>query len=257
MEYEDRLTVATPEGVELELALAGLGSRFIAGGIDLTLKLLLIAALAALLLGVDALLAGDTGGGGDDSGSATLGVAIFLVAVFLITFFYDVLFETLGRGRTPGKRWTGLRVVRGEGHPVGVRTSVVRNVVRLVDGPATGYLVGLVSILVTRRHQRLGDLAAGTFVVRERQGVATPSMPAQILHPQDPAAAWDVTGVSAEDLATVRQFLARRGSLTPSARAHLGRELSQRLRPRVGGAATEGDPEAFLERLVAAKGSRG
>src|SRR5918992_2186205 len=118
--FDDTVAIATPEGVEVELTLAGIGSRFIAGAIDFVIQIVVIVSLG--------LITRPAGGAG---------AAIFSSAAFAMIFFYDVLFETLGRGRTPGKRWTGLRVVRGEGHPVGLRTSVVRNVVRLVDGPAS------------------------------------------------------------------------------------------------------------------------
>ena len=93
--YDDRLAIATPEGVEVELTLADIGSRFIAGGIDFTIQLAVIISLALILRP-----AGDAG------------AAVFTSAMFALIFFYDVLFEVLGGGRTPGKRWTGLRVVR-------------------------------------------------------------------------------------------------------------------------------------------------
>src|SRR3954468_10752422 len=149
-DYQDRLRIATPEGVTVDLVLAGLGSRFTASLIDLTFKGLLV--LGALLL---AAAAGD------------LGVAVTSILTFAIYFGYDVAFEVLANGRTPGKRWTGLRVLRDDGRPVAPLPSATRNVVPLVDGLPLGYVPAMVSILVTRRNQRLGDLAASTIVVRE------------------------------------------------------------------------------------------
>src|SRR6185295_6811110 len=96
-----------------------------------------------------------------------LGVAIASVATFLISFGYDVAFEVLANGRTPGKRWTGLRVLRDDGRPVDLLSSAIRNVVRLVDGLPLSYLPAMVFIIATKRNQRLGDLAASTIVVRE------------------------------------------------------------------------------------------
>ena len=122
MEYEDRLRIATPEGVDVELTLAGIGSRFIAATIDFTIQGLTLFAVA-LLLGI-------VGGDGDEGG---IRVAVFTIAFFLIFFGYDVLFEVRSRGRTPGKRWTGLRVVRTGGQPVTFVPSSVRNVMRLID----------------------------------------------------------------------------------------------------------------------------
>ena len=150
VEYEDRLTIATPEGVDLDLVVAGLGSRFMAYVVDLALQLL---AILALTFGTAAL------------GEA--GPAIFAVGAFIVFFGYHVAFETLASGRTPGKMLTHLRVVRDDGTPEGFVASVVRNVVRLIDLLPAAYTVGVIAVLATERHQRLGDLAAGTIVVRD------------------------------------------------------------------------------------------
>lgn len=253
MEYEDRLSITTPEGLSLDLVLAGLGSRVVAGSIDLVLKLLLVAAVLALVAGGDAI----AGGAIDvfDGGGAVV-AGVLALGFFLVTFFYDVLFETLSDGRTPGKRLISLRVVHGEGHPVGLRTSLIRNILRLIDGPGTGYMVGILAILLTPRHRRLGDLAAGTYVIREPRAVAVAPAPAPVLPYGDPAEHWDLSALRQEDLLAVRQFLERRESLTPDARAHLALQLSTGLMPRIGGAGEEVASERFLERLLAAKAGR-
>jgi uncharacterized RDD family membrane protein YckC len=239
MEYEDRITIETPEGVPLELILAGYGSRFSSQLIDFTLKLVLIGALT-LVLGI----AGD------------LGPAIFFVMAFLVYVGYDVAFETLGSGRTPGKRGSGLRVVREGGEPVTFTVSCIRNIVRIIDGIATGYAVGTISILVSRRNQRLGDMAAGTLVVREStaEAAAPPAVPSR--PPPTPASAWDVTGVSTAELAAVRHFLDRRYELAPGSRARLARQLADGLRAKVPGARDDVPPERFLEALAVAKARR-
>lgn len=244
MEYEDRVTIATPEGVELQLTLAGIGSRMIAALIDLTIQgglyLVLALALAA---------------GSPDAG---FGVALFAVAGFLIVFAYDVAFEVLAAGRTPGKRLAGLRVVRSGGRPVDFVTSAIRNVLRIIDVLPGLYAVGMISVLATRRNQRLGDLAAGTLVVRERLGGrARPAGPAPFLPPAAGAVAWDVSGVGSGDIATVRSFLARRAELDPAAAERLAADLAARLRPMVAGAPQNLPPEQFLEQLAAAKAARG
>ena len=164
MQYEDRLSIPTPEGVDLELTLAGVGSRFVAGLLDQVVQWSVIIALM-VLAGV--LRDGD-GLGGAEGAAATLAMAAFVVLVFAVQLLYDVSFETLASGRTPGKRWTGLRVVRLDGAPVGFVTSAVRNLLRIVDVLPGFYGVGLVAVLASRRNQRLGDMAAGTLVVRER-----------------------------------------------------------------------------------------
>jgi uncharacterized RDD family membrane protein YckC len=240
--FDDRVTIATPEGVELELVLAGLGSRFMAALLDIVIQLGAIFALAIVFAPV-----GDSG----------FVVAAYLVAAFLILFAYDIVLETWNRGRTVGKLAAGLRVVRSGGEPVGFLTASVRNFLRLADFLPAFYVVGVITILVTTRNQRLGDLAAGAFVVRERRLVVTPAATYLPPAPADaPFLEWDVSGVSAEDLATLRQFLDRRLSLQPAARAHLATDLAARVWPKVVGAPEGWHPESFLEAVVAAKTTR-
>lgn len=257
MFYEDRISVATPEGVTLEATLAGVGSRFTAGIIDQALRWSVLAALVLLL----AVLQEDFGG----EGFSGAGVVAIVVGIFFVQFGYDVLFETLASGRTPGKRWTGLRVVKMGGTPVGFLASALRNILRIVDSLPGFYLVGILFVLFTRNNQRLGDLAAGTIVVRERrQTTALPPRPRVEPASADtpgPATAdmalYDVSAVSYDDLATVRRFLDRRATLTPEARGRLAREMAARLGPKVVGPPRQWEPEAFLEYLVAAKTARG
>jgi uncharacterized RDD family membrane protein YckC len=249
VEYEDRIRIDTPEGVALELTLAGVGSRFVAAIVDWTIQIL-------LLIGVGVML---SYGGSLQPAEGTIEAAIFSIVLFLVFFGYDVLFEVFASGRTPGKRWTGLRVVRTGGQPVGFLTSTIRNLLRLIDiQPFPTYFVGCVSVIATRKNQRLGDLAAGTIVMREhgaakrREPVTAPvaALPA-------PTAAWDVSAVTAEELATVRAFLERRSELTPAARTDLASTLADRLRPKVAGGAAAGGSESFLEQLAAVKATRG
>jgi len=249
-DYEDRLAIATPEGVRIELVLAGLGSRFTAALLDLVLKAVLFAAVVLLstILG-------------------EIGVVIASVGSLVIYLGYDIAFEVLAGGRTPGKRRTGLRVLRADGRSVDLLSSAIRNVVRLVDGLLLLYLPGMVSILVTRRNQRLGDLAGGTIVVNEAGGRALPAatfapeqddipMPA-FLPPAGAASTLDVTAVTAQDVGTLRAFLARREGLEASARADLAARLSGAVRPRIGGATEHLGPEELVERVVAAKDGAG
>ena len=248
MQYEDRITIATPEGVALELTLAGLGSRAVAGGLDLLFKGLVVGLVLLVLIG---LLGSD-------------GALVILPAIGLTMLLYDVGFETLRAGRTPGKSIAGLRVVRSSGRPVDLTASMIRNVLRLVDGIALSYVPTIVSIAATARNQRPGDLAADTVVIRERRGIdakrasfaaAAPSASAQ-QGPGAAGAAWDVSAVRVEDIATVRAFLERRHDLARDARARLAAQLDGALRPSVGGADVS-DPERFLEILYDAKRARG
>ena len=246
MELEDRLTITTPEGVELDLQLAGLGSRFSAQLLDLLIKVLSIV-LIALTLSVAGLT----------------GVAIMLPAFFLVLYAYDVVFETFANGRTPGKMATRLRVVRVGGEPVDFMSSAIRNVLRLIDGLPLSYVPGVISILATKRNQRLGDLAAGTIVIHE-EPVALP-MPAPFGGPPpppgpwqpQPGPVWDVSQVTADELSAVRSFLERRWELDWKARGQLALQLAHALWPKVAGATPGLPPEQFLEQLAQQKARRG
>lgn len=241
MEYEDTVAIATPEGVELELSLAGVGSRFGAALLDALVQFSVFTA-TAVVLGVAGV-------------SGSVAAIVFSVLAFALFFAYDVLFEVLAGGRTPGKRWSGLRVVRSGGQPVGFRTSAIRNIVRIADFLPSAYLVGMAAILISKRNQRLGDIAAGTLVIRDgRARLPAPDAPQALAG--EPIPPWDVSGISGDELALARQFLERRHTLTPDARARLAAQLAKTLRPKVPGAEGEGSPERFVELLVRARAGR-
>lgn len=257
MLYEDRIEVATPEGVTLEFHLAGIGSRMVAGLLDALVMVGVVIGLSLFSLAVD-VAAGE------------VWAQVFIgLGIFLLLFGYDILFETLGSGRTPGKRWTGLRVVRVGGGPVTFMSSSVRNLLRVVDFLPFAYLLGMVCVWVTSKNQRLGDMAAGTLVVRERTAVAgmqplrsrrsAEPLPWMVDQPSVGSSeyvGWDVSAVTAEEVAMVRQFLGRRGSLDAGARRRLALELANRLRPKVVMPEERLGPEGFLEKLLAAKSER-
>ena len=254
MQYEDRVAIPTPEGVEVELTLAGVGSRFVASLIDHTIKLVAIIVLIIALFGLGALF-----GSRVSENTGWVAVVIYFIVIFLISFAYDVAFETLAAGRTPGKRWVGLRVVKVGGTPVGFMTSVTRNLLRIVDSLPGAYGVGMISVLVTRLNQRLGDLAAGTVVIRDRPRPAAGTVTSVSVPPtaqmSDELSTWDVSSVSPQDLVAIRRFLDRRHGLAPAARAHLAAELAGKLRGKVGGA-PDMHPESFLECVSVAKAHR-
>ncbi|HEV2998580.1 MAG TPA: RDD family protein, partial [Solirubrobacteraceae bacterium] len=162
MELEDRTRVGTPEGLELEIPLAGFASRFIARCFDIGVQIFILIALLVVIvvLELSGGEAGRVGVGGGTGGGGGLAVAVFSIVAFAVSYLYNVLFEVLGQGRTPGKRMTHLRVVREGATPVDLPASLIRNLLRLLDELLFG-LPALVSILLTKQNQRLGDLAAG------------------------------------------------------------------------------------------------
>src|SRR4051794_13437734 len=151
MTYEDRIHIATPEGVDLELTLAGLGSRVGGAVIDAAIKGITLLVLGILLAVVGAFTSGAL---------TAVGVGVLIVFAFGVEFGYDIAFEVLGGGKTLGKRALGTKVMRASGAAVDLRSSAIRNLLRLVDGQLTGYICGTLMILLSSKNQRLGDVAA-------------------------------------------------------------------------------------------------
>ncbi|AKH20562.1 RDD family protein [Sedimenticola thiotaurini] len=149
----------TPEGVALSLRLAGPVVRSCAWAIDMLIR-------AGLYLAI-AIPFSFLGG---------LGFGLSLVLFFLIEWFYPVLFE-MRQGATPGKKAMGLEVIQDNGTPVSWSASLIRNLLRAADFLPFLYAAGLVSMLLNRNFQRLGDLAAGTLVVYRSRVVERPALP--------------------------------------------------------------------------------
>ncbi len=252
MDYEDRVTIATPEGVDLELTLAGIGSRFTAAGIDFAIQILIVLSIYVVLIGLNGFGTIDAEG---------FQAAAFIIVSFVLFAGYDIAFEVLASGRTPGKRWNGLRVVREGGHPVTFVPSAIRNVLRLVDILPGMYIVGSVAILTTRMNQRVGDVVGGTLVIRDRLGDAKDApRPARqyalTAPPSEDLVGWDVGTITPEELSTVRHFLDRRYDLEQNARIRLAATLAERLKPKVAGAPADVGDEPFLEGISRAKAER-
>lgn len=250
MQYEDRMTVSTPEGVEVEITLAGLGSRMLARMLDLLLGGLLglgvalVVGLALAGIGAPLDLALATGAG----------------FIFFVLLAYDVYFEVAREGQTPGKRRLAVRVLDDDAGPVTIRASLARNALRLIDEFGTLFVAGTIAIVRSKRNQRLGDMTGGTVVVEVGEGEAasrdlTISLAAvRIL---EGAEAWDTSAVSEEDLDAARHLLERRRSLTASDRGRLARMIGERVRPQVVGPSSDLDDEQLLEVVVALKARRG
>lgn len=169
VQTEDTLVIETPERVPLHFALASIGNRFIACAIDHTLQV-----LALILMIIAFSLLADVSSIGDRIASAPKWVyAVLIIVVFLIFSGYFVFFEWVWRGQTPGKRWLKLRVIREDGRPITFWEASVRNLLRSVDIlPMPFYSIGLISVFVSSIDQRVGDMVAGSVVVREREAEA-------------------------------------------------------------------------------------
>ncbi len=231
--------IVTPEAVVLSFETAGVGSRIIAQAIDLAIQ-----AVAALLVA----------GGGALFGATHLGLAPVYIGLFLVAFGYPIGLETLWRGRTVGKAVMGLRVVTVEGAPIRFRHALIRGALGLVDFWATSGAAAVLCVLATKRNQRLGDLAAGTLVLRERVSKQSLSSVTFWVPPgwEGYAATLDVSAVTPADYQAVRSFLMRAGSLDPWTRERLAGEIATAVLPRLHHQPPPGVPaEAFLACVAA------
>lgn len=177
----NKYTVTTPEQVQIDYDIAGIGSRAVAMVIDASI---ILAGDAVLIIGglaVAAHLSSLLLRGVALESIKTYVIGFYVLVIFAWTLLYFVLFEGLGNGRTPGKRWLRLRVVSVRGERVSMYAAIVRNLVRFADFLPTGFLVGMICMLLTKRDQRLGDLAAGTIVVMERMAIDAKSRSTQRL----------------------------------------------------------------------------
>lgn len=238
--------VVTPEAVVVDLDEADIGSRLVARLLDAAVQVvgtgLLVTGLGAIGSAVP----------GMPTWAATSGV-IFLVFAGLLG--YPVAIETLWRGKSLGKAAFGLRVVTVEGGPARFRHAIIRAALGLVELYATLGSLAVVSAMVSNRHQRLGDLVAGTVVRRERTGAPMPEVVSFHLPPELEAyaATIDVSGLGVADYEAARSFLLRAATLDQQSRVDLARRLAEPLATRVAHNLAPGMwPETFLLCLAAA-----
>jgi uncharacterized RDD family membrane protein YckC len=210
--------IPTPEGIELNLRLAGPVSRSLAWILDLLIRSVVFFALT-IPLGV----------------LGNVGVGILLIVWFGMEWLYPTAFEVYYAGATPGKRALGLVVLHSDGTPVGLAASLTRNLLRAADFLPVLYGFGLLSMLMSRDFQRLGDIAAGTVVAFRDTGSQYGAIPRAI--PLPPAAP-----LTADEQRAVLDFAARSPTLTEERSEELA-SLAGRL---TGG--LEGRPA--LERLL-------
>jgi uncharacterized RDD family membrane protein YckC len=213
---DDKIHIDTPENVVFGYNVAGMGSRFLAGLLDMILIIVLIlAANISLYLFLRAV---------DISAWSWLGTwlwAVFGLLTFIIFWGYYIFFEMIWNGQSPGKRKVGLRVIRMDGSPITFTESLIRNFIRLFDFLPAYYGVGVVTMFINSQTRRLGDLAAGTLVVHDRPvkldslGRSTNwEMESWTNYPLPGAIGqYPVERLSQQDLQIIESFLLRRKQL--------------------------------------------
>jgi uncharacterized RDD family membrane protein YckC len=227
--------------VVLELRAAGIGSRLLAKGIDVVIQL--VAVIGAVVV---ALLAAGLAG-------AAAGVVTVVVLLFLALYGYPTVLETWWDGQTVGKRALGIRVITVEGGPVGFHHSAIRAMMETFDlwFPTPGGLVALTSALLTKRSQRLGDLAAGTIVVRRPGSKPSPLYVAPPMGAHGSYFTLDTSRLEPAQYAAVRELLMRAGELQPAARHELAATLAARVADVMGTAHPAAhEAETFLASVL-------
>jgi uncharacterized RDD family membrane protein YckC len=255
----DELNIDTPELVDIQMPLAGIGSRFIALLVD---SLIWFAGILVLVLFLAIFLPGIAS---YSPASAEWAFAVVVFILFLLNWGYFTLFEAFWNGRTPGKRVARIRVIQRSGRAIGLIESMTRNLVRYIDmQPFALYAVGVIAIFATRQHQRLGDLAAGTLVVRDRVEEAplwgdsgTRTITAQIFAPNAPAPephnayslpADGIARLSPVDLEVLEGFFARRLDMSLPTRYALAERIAAAIKAKSGLEPPAGaSVETFLE----------
>jgi uncharacterized membrane protein SpoIIM required for sporulation/uncharacterized RDD family membrane protein YckC len=228
--------IETPELVTFSYTIAGVGSRVAAALIDYLLCLLLFILIIVGMAFLGANRLARIGGTSSDAWA----LAIIVLAQFFILWGYYVLWEGLADGQTPGKRYMRLRVVSDGGYSVSFAGSAIRNLVRIVDmQPVFTYGAGIISIVATKQGKRLGDLAAGTIVVREQlvhreSGIGRgPAEGGRGKSIEERGAASVATAprqarLTDDEFAVVERFIERRAALDPVRRVELATRLMER-----------------------------
>lgn len=231
--YEQQVDIETPEQVVVSYTIAGVGARAAAALIDYAIIWALIIAFWVLLI----MLANAIAPGPDRTAETTAAqssgawaVSLVILISFAIQWGYYVLFEALWDGQTPGKRWLGIRVVQDGGYSVSFAASAVRNIARVVDmQPVFFYSVGIVSAAISKSGKRLGDMMAGTIVVRERL-----SKGAKLEVHATETTTELATSLSDADFVLLDRFVSRLDTLDGDRRRTIAAQLVDRFHAEIG-----------------------
>ncbi len=267
IETEETLIIETPERVPLAFALASIGNRFLAVAIDHTIQYVAIFVVAYAFLSVSGFTDdyAKTGATSFFSEMPKWTIALMIIALFLIFAGYFIFFEWLWSGQTPGKRLLKLRVIREDGRPITLWEAMARNLLRIFDAVPglvlPVYSIGLMAIFMNRRDQRIGDVFAGTVVVRERAGeaptfdetFADPIADAALRRVNQPVGFLaDVSLITEPEIEVVESFLRRRWDLNERQRVwmawRVALPLMYKLKPAYD--LQNFSYEGFLEELV-------
>jgi len=228
LQSADHLQIDTPEQISLELPLAGIGSRFLGLAIDTLLQFVLYIAAVLLLT-----ILGVSGVGHYLSWiPASFVPALTILFIFCIYWGYFAFFEIVWKGQTPGKRLAKIRVIHQSGRPINVYEAIGRNLLRVIDGLPGIYGVGIVCMMISSQHRRVGDYVAGTVVVHEK--------PTREMKPE-----WNTLAeaspthsqalqLPSEELVLIETYLHRRADLDLAVRDKTAYQIATRITQRTG-----------------------
>ena len=229
MRFFNRFIFQTPESVELEFTLAGIGNRALALIIDYIVLGLILIVLLVIWAIVSFLISSYLGE------IAANQLALWLLAIQLLIIFstyvsYFVFFETLWQGQTPGKRWVKIRVLRDDGRPIRLQQATLRALLRPIDDLL---FLGVFFIIFGKGEKRIGDWVAGTIVIQEEQPFTSATFPisekSHILAEKLQIEA-DMFRLLPQDFAVIREYLQRRGQMLTPARRELARQLAYQVK---------------------------
>ena len=245
----DHLSIETPEQIKISYSVAGIGSRFYAALIDLALLIPVLAVGYYVILRAILDL--------DESLGNWL-AALAGIATFVLQWGYYMVFEIATNGQSPGKRALGLRVIKAQGYPISFSDSAIRNIVRIVDMLPFAYGAGLLTMLLNKNWQRLGDLAAGTLVVKEgTKASLRPGKTQAVKKSNFVYADWiKPKQVTDAELTAIQEYLSRRASLPRLRRLQLARTIGTPVAQRMADS-DQIDYDVFLEEVYALKANSG
>ncbi len=240
--------ISTPENVDLHLELAGIGNRVYAAVVDNVIMWAAAAALIIIGLGAGISLANIPMAEELRNWLMLSGLGLLMLALLVVGFGYHIYFEGSWQGQTPGKKLAGIRAIEQNGQPITWASAFIRNLVRIVD---LFFGIGLLVMLIERHERRLGDLAAGTLVIRERLSAILLEEIETTAQAQD-AGMVDIGRVDPRDYDLLVSFLSRRKKMPAAERGKLALLLAQHFKKKLTESTGEDGAEPFLERVYIA-----
>ena len=250
MRFFNQIKVQTPESVELEFTLAGIGNRALALLVDYVVW----GCILFVFLVVWGVLASQLPNYIQSKNLELWLTAISIVLGFAIYVGYFVVFETLWHGQTPGKRYAKIRVIREDGQPAGVSQALLRSLLRPIDDFLS---IGMLFIILGKREKRLGDWVAGTIVVQNERPVVSATFQTSqqsTLLATELLATANISQLLPDDFAVIREYLQRRSLMETKARSDLSLQLARQTRQIIGlqDLPFQMTPDLFLEAIYLA-----